>query len=195
MWFFRKKEEFNKWGHLHKTLTQSFSHIKHDVSLINGKLLESFESHKAHKKDILILHRRLSRIESVMENLILEYSKSKKEKQLVRLPPDDLIHEDVDTKLQNLTNLQKSILVNLSIIRDESSKEWVSMRDLAQEMYPNKKYSKIKSLISAYSDLLVDLGLMKKERKGKETLLSLTDKSGRIIKKSKINKKVENNNN
>ena len=130
-----------------------------------------------------------------MENLILEYSKSKKEKQLVRLPPDDLIHEDVDTKLQNLTNLQKSILVNLSIIRDESSKEWVSMRDLAQEMYPNKKYSKIKSLMSAYTDLLVDLGLMKKERKGKETLLSLTDKSGRIIKKSKINKKVENNNN
>ncbi|HLC73063.1 MAG TPA: hypothetical protein VJH20_00330 [Candidatus Nanoarchaeia archaeon] len=195
MWFFRKKEDLPKWDHLHKTLTKSFSHIKHDVSLINGRLLESFESHKAHKKDILILHRRLSRIESLVENLILEYSKSKKEKQLVRLPPEESVQENVDTKLQNLTNLQKSILVNLSIIRDESSKEWVSMRDLAQEMYPNKKYSKIKSLISAYTDLLVDLGLMKKERKGKETLLSLTDKSSRVIKKSKTNKKVENNNN
>ena len=185
MWFFKKRDDSYKWHHLHKTLSKSFDHIKFDVSNINKKIIESHETHKAHKKDILILNKRLSRVESLIEELILDYSNSKKQTQVIRTESFDTDDDSI-----NLTNLQKSILLNLSILKNESGKDFISMKDLAQELYPNKNYTKIKSLLSAYTDLLVDLKFIKKEKKGKETYLSLTYKADKHLRKVKIKKEA-----
>lgn len=185
MWFFKKKDDSHKWNNLHKTLARSFGHIKYDVTNIHQKLDESHETHKAHKRDILILHRRLSRVESLIEELILDYSNSKKQRHITNIQDVEIDKDSI-----KLTNLQRSILANLSILKNESGKEFISMKDIAQEIYPNKEYSKIKSLLSAYTDLLVDINLIKKEKKGKETYISLTSKADKHIKKAKLKKEA-----
>ena len=188
MWFFKKRDDKPKWDTLHNTLKNSFNNIKKDVSHVHLKI---DNHHLKHKDELNILSKRVARLESLMEQLILDYSKTKNEQQMQKYYQEEIDNTKQDENVTNLTNLQKSILANLSILRNESSKEWISMKDLAQELYPNKKYSKIKSLLSAYTDLLVDLKLVKKEKKGKETYLSLTNKSDKVTKRVKQKSEIK----
>ena len=190
MWFIKKKDDNHKWRKLHHTLTKSFNNIKQDVSHIHKKI---DTHHYSNKDEVKILTNRVKRLEILYEQLVLDYSKNKKEQQLKTYTIGNSSEKENQDQISSLTNLQKSIIVNLYLLSTESSHEWVSMREISQELYPDKKYSKIKSLLSAYTDLLVDLNLIKKERKGRETYLSLTSKAQVIVQKTKIKKTTKNN--
>ena len=73
----------------------------------------------------------------------------------------------------------------------EEGVEWIPMKDLTLDLYPSTKYEDVKSMISSYTDLFLNFGLVNKKRKGKETLLSLTEKSKNLLKDSKKELKIK----
>ncbi|MEK6860907.1 MAG: hypothetical protein AABY07_02950, partial [Nanoarchaeota archaeon] len=79
---------------------------------------------------------------------------------------------------------------------DEENKKWIPMKYLSQELYPDKSYTDVKAMISNYTDLLFEHGLLLKKRKGRDTYLTITEKTLPFIPKKevKIKKRVENKN-
>ena len=62
--------------------------------------------------------------------------------------------------------------------------KWVYMKDLTRDLYPTKEYQDVKSMVSSYTDKLLDYGLILKQRKGREVMLSLTKKATYLLKKN-----------
>jgi len=92
--------------------------------------------------------------------------------------------------LEILTETQKIIFLRLITLLKESGQKWVSIKTLAQDLYPNKEYSQVRSTVSEYLDILMDNGLAKKQRKGKQTFISLTNKAYSIYKEQKSKEPV-----
>jgi hypothetical protein len=184
-WLFKKKKEDNRWDELHSTLKKSFSHIKKDITEITEKLNKKEDKHNEH---LLILQRRIDRIEGAISGISkIKIEAPKTEIQEKKEPP-----EEVPPELwENLTNLDRSILMRASILLKENSQEWITMKYLTQELYPDKSYSSIRSLMSNYTDNLVDLGLIHKKRKGRQAYITLTKKAQSTLPKKQIKKEVK----
>lgn len=156
-WPFKKKEE-DKWKDLHESLKKSFLNVRKDIEEI--KL--SIERHDSS----------ISNIKGLLSGI---KNKAKEVEEKIELEP---IGEQLT---ENLTNLQKSLLLQLKILSNESAQEWISMKYLTQELYPQKNYNDVKSMISNYTDALLQLGLIQKKRKGRQIHLSLTPKADEIL--------------
>ena len=160
-WFFRKKED-TKWKELHGSLKKSFLNIKKDMQ----KIKDSIEEHDNH----------IINIKDQLAGLRVQTSED--------INNNDLDLEVVEGKIEEgLTNLQKSLLLQLKILSTESAQEWITMKYLTQELYPQKDYNDVKSMISNYTDALLHLGLVRKKRKGRQIHLSLTPKAEEILPK------------
>lgn len=160
-WFFRKKED-KKWKELHESLKKSFNNIKRDMQKFKSSI-EEHDDHILNIKDQLAGLRVKTPEELQEEKLDLEVTEGK--------------------IIEGLTNLQKSLLSRLKILSNESAQEWITMKYLTQELYPQKDYNDIKSMISNYTDALLQLGLIHKKRKGRQIHLSLTQKAEEILPK------------
>lgn len=191
-WLFRKKEG-NNWENLHNSLKDSFSNIKKDMGLLNNwlgqhksKLQEHEQNHLSHKESFSMILNRLDRLEELLMKSDILSSKQQKEiqeesKELV----DISLKSNTDKALLNdLTNVQKSLLIRLAILLKESNLKWISMRGLSQEIYPDKDHESIKSMMSIYSDILLNLGLIEKKRKGRDIFLTVTKKAYQILPKN-----------
>ena len=86
--------------------------------------------------------------------------------------------------LDNLTNVQKSVLITLHSLEREGNIQWISMRTLSDELYPDKDYNAVKSMLSTYTENLFELGLIDKKRKGRGTYLALTSKASTLLPKA-----------
>ncbi len=94
--------------------------------------------------------------------------------------------------LDTLTETQRIILLRLVTLVKESGQDWVTIKNLAQDLYPNKEYSQIRSTLSEYIGVLVDNNLVKKQRRGKQTYVSLTERAGLLKGEKKAVRKVIN---
>lgn len=182
MWFFRKKETDEQWKKLQVSLTNSFSNIKKDINLLKSKQ----EENNSNTKEI---YKRIEFIEKLLPSTIQQPNERRidlKEEEITFLNP-----KSIKEQYDNLTNIQKSILLQLSLLLKESSSEWVAMKILTQEIYPQKKYESVKSMVSNYTDTLLDLGLIEKKRKGRQILLTITEKGYDCLPKQvKLIKKI-----
>lgn len=187
MWFFRKKEtKDKKWGDLHLSLTNSFSNIKKDVTHLKNKQGEN-------DSQIKEMYKRMDRIEQMIFSTIMQQPTE----QVANIEEPNNIQfstKSIQEQYANLTNMQKSILIQLSILIKESSLDWIAMKFLTQEIYPQKRYESVKSMVSNYTDALMDLGLIEKKRKGRQILLTITEKGYaclpkrvKLIKNKRIN--------
>lgn len=167
MWFFgRKKEDSstkelsNRVDVMEKSLKLSFSNIKDDVSKVNNRV---------DKQQILInrILEKLTALESISN-----------------IESSDAYYKDYDSDLskketktiENLTEAQKKLLFNLAVLQNESSEEWISVKYLTQETYPNKSSSTIRSTVSKFIKDLTNLGLIEKKRKGRELFVAIINK-------------------
>jgi uncharacterized membrane protein len=73
-----------------------------------------------------------------------------------------------------LTPLQLQLLKHLMILQLEAGRRYVSMRELAAELYPDKVYSNIKTTLSKYLKELGQEGLIDKLNNGR-LLVSFTE--------------------
>lgn len=185
-WLFSKKEE--KHSHIKKvesTLKNSFDNIKSDIYIITSHV----HKHKGHIKE---LNQRLEKIE---HNIAFLHGKLDK-KEAIHLDPElDTEEEYYDTSseniIDNLTTVQKSILLRLAHLQTETNELWISSKNLTEDLYPEKEYSKIRPMMSDYLNILLDFGLINKIRKRRQTYISLSKKSLSFIPKNKQKKLIK----
>ena len=181
-WLFRKKKEHPYLGFLKKIeegLIHSFGLIKDDVLSITKKL----EHHDNHLEEI---KQRLTRLEEMgveEEKPLMEEIKEPKieESEIIG---KNLVWED-------LTEVQQALFWRLGTLQIESNQPWISTKYLAEELYPNKDYRSVRSMISDYINLLIDYGLLKKTRKGRQTYTTLSKKGIKFFDKNKQKKLLQ----
>lgn len=179
-WFFKKKntseEVEEKLKKINSSIQNSFNNVRKDIIRITSKL---------NHHDLAIID---------LNNLIQKFPQSKQSVDIKKeLNLEEIKYSNLDI-LSGLTNLQKSILLRLKLLSKETNNGWIAMKLLSQDLYPDKNYNDIKSMVSTYTDTLLQLNLIKKKRKGREIHLALTEKTHKIIPTPEIKLKKRINN-
>ena len=198
-WFFKKRDDGIK--HINTKLHNSFSNLKKDMGGIYS-WIEHFKqehnSHKIHHKKHYGNHNNLTKELQVFREEMKEIRqflfKHKIHKEETETPQIEQTTQD--QTIPNLTTSQKTVMKRIYTMLKEEGVEWIPMKDLTQDLYPTTKYDDVKSMMSIYTDLFLNFGLVNKKRKGKETLISLTEKSKNLLKDSKkeLKQKTKNKN-
>ena len=177
-WWFKKRKDKSsddkRWASLAASLKLSFSQVKEDIDH-----LTSSDSSQNQKLDDV--SRRMQLVESRLDSLYLlnvtrnhhlqqEIPERKETKQQTN--PETTLH-----LIENLTDVQRAILMTLAQVTHEVPSHQISLRDLSLELYPNKRYNDVRTMMSEYTDKLLEFGLINKKRKGREVVISLTDKT------------------
>lgn len=192
MWFFKKRKEhhINKLKEeIHSNLKNSFKNIREDMHKITSLI---HNKHDEQTNKILMLQRQIDQLEGKFISISNHVNLNKKGS--LKIEEIELEEPKTDSVIQQLTNVQKSILLKLTLLSKENEKKWIPMKTIALDLYPDKDYTTIKSLVSNYTEILMTLGLVEKRRKGRETLVSLSKKGKNLVKNHKkepIKKKIK----
>jgi len=181
-WLFSKKREDKIHPHIKKiesALKNSFGNIKSDIFAITSHI----GKHNNHIGDI---HKRLDKIE---QNILFLHNKLENNLEL-DIDEEELV-SNKEKIVDNLTTLQKTILVRLANLQTESNEPWISAKNLTEDLYPEKEYSQIRPMMSDYLNILLDFGLINKIRKRRQTYVSLTKKAVNLIPKNKQKRLIQ----
>lgn len=192
MWFGKKRFDGNSSANagannlhtINNSLKESFSRIRVDMEAVRG-WIDYFKDREKDQEE------RLKNIESKLEEVsevvaLMGEKKTEVNRDFIMINEDDQeTEEETPRILDDLTETQKSIFLRLGTLLYESSQEWITTKALAQELYPDKQYDKVRSTLSEYISILIEAGLVKKKRHGKLTYLSITEKGLSLFEKSK----------
>jgi len=176
-WLFSKKTEdktLKKVNKIEKSLLKSFTHIKGDIDGIFNKL-------DLQEEKITYILSRIENLESSSINQPTEQIEQYTEQIEQSEQPSSKTIQSLKTTLNDLTDTQLGLLKKLIALQKENKDNWVLMRSLTEEAYPNKDPLKVRSTISGYLSILDDLGLIQKRRKGRQILLKITDRLKEFI--------------
>ena len=180
-WWFKKREDKSsddkRWASLAASLKLSFAQVRHDINhLTTSDNLHHQNNHQLSER----LHLLEKRVDSILLTINLSQPGYHLPQSISEAPSP---HQSPNQKAQtfhlidNLTDVQKSILMTLSQITKELPSGWLSLKELSQEIYPNKRYNDVRTMMSEYTDKLLEFGLINKKRKGREVVISLTEKT------------------
>ena len=197
MWFSKKREEIDNeyredLERLNANLKHSFVKIKEDIKAIK-EWIEYFEGqHKDHKNKFRHVESRLTQIDETVSYALL--APPKQQARLIQ--EEEKLEEEVKEILEqaqtpqylrlldDLTETQKTMFYRLSLLLKEAGQEWMTMKALATDLYPNKVYDQVRSTTSEYVNVLMEAGLLEKRRRGKQTYIGITEKGRQVIKKA-----------
>jgi hypothetical protein len=182
-WLFsKKKKDDKKWEILNQNLSTSFQNIREEFRSLKEKDIE-------HDGDIKDVSSRLIRLEGMIQAIL---STKEQSLQLQRPQTEERLPELSPPKLQReLTDSQEIILTRLLAFMREDPSSWRSLKELTQDLYPQKKYKEVKSLISEYTDILENFNFITKRRKGRSVYIYLTKKGQDLAKNLEKNQKKE----
>lgn len=208
-WIFKKNYHYDKIKKevdgIHSRLHTSFSNIKKDMQNINA-WLEDHDVHKEelrkelrqHKSEVKNqfdhLQRQISNIHSIIETFNQQEEvvvEDVKEVEAVKEPVQLEQEETVLPTLETLTDTQKLILRALLANLNESGRKSCSYKEIAEELYPDKEYAKVRPTISTYLNHIEEIGLIARKRIGKDTYITVTDFGKKVIKNIKEKKKEQ----
>lgn len=198
MWFSKKREDSLQPDYqeeiirLNTNLKHSFLKIKEDIKAI--KLwIDYFEGqHKEHKSKFKHVESRLTQMDDFISYSVLA---SQKQERLTK--QESVLQEEVKEileqapsphylkLLEDLTETQKTMFYRLALLLKEADQEWVTIKTLATDLYPNKPYDQVRSTASEYANVLIESGLLEKRRRGKQTYITITKKGQQLVEKSK----------
>ncbi|MBI2672353.1 hypothetical protein HYX16_05450 [Candidatus Woesearchaeota archaeon] len=200
MWWFSDKKRgngdsfhnihlFSKIKDIEGNIKSSFFNIKKDIQKIND-----FIDH--HDNKINHLKERVIFLEKALKDMSGAKSPSNYSQRLIDydFEDDDLEEKSASSimispiKWEDLTNIQQSIFWRLGLLQTESNQNVVAMKQLSEELYPEKKYNDVRSMMSDYINLLSEYGLVKKIRRGRQIFLSVTEKGTEFFDKNKKKK-------
>lgn len=92
---------------------------------------------------------------------------------------------------ENLTETQQALFLRLGTLMKESGQEWLPLKMIAQEAYPEKEYGQVRSTISEYIDVLGEFNLVEKKRRGKQSYVSVTKKGKSLFEQNRKNEDVK----
>jgi DNA-binding transcriptional ArsR family regulator len=185
-WIFKRGfSNLKRLNNIEKTLHNSFSNVKEDITNLTSWIHDFKEKHTSHEK-------RLTKIEEMLEHFLTEIYLLKSEKEVSEINQEQIELEESLNQLdmlEELTETQKSLFATIFTLQNQMGTDKVSLKSIAKIAYPDKNYLKIRSTLSEYLTILESLGLVKKKRKGKEAYISITDLGKNLIqniKKEKI---------
>ncbi len=170
---------------INDNISTSFKKVKEDIQSI-GKWIHHFEKTDQKQEDelsnlkseIRYLRALIKERHPVVENV----------REIIKKEPviEDVVAEDFEetnstNPLEHFTDTQKAIFSRLGVIQKEGSQSWIPLKQIAQEIYPDKQYDDVRSTISEYMGLLSDAGLVKRVRKGKQTFVSISEKGSKFF--------------
>jgi hypothetical protein len=91
-----------------------------------------------------------------------------------------------DSLWEFLTETQQRLCWKLAALQKEMPDQWISLKYLAQELYPDKDYNQVRSTLSQFIAGLEELGIVKRKRKGKQAYIFSTKKNPCVSKKRPI---------
>jgi hypothetical protein len=154
-------------------LSASFSKLKRDLTA-------QAESIDCLKLGIAELQKQLSSLSKMLCKISGIRSPNQISAELLRKSPMTQPQQKANLcntlNTTDLSPLHVEMLKHLMILQTESGKRYVSMRDLASELYPHKQYSIIKATLSEYIKRLHQKGFVEKIHKGR-LFLSYTEKA------------------
>ena len=109
------------------------------------------------------------------------------------LQPSPMVEEEPEMEpklLAGMTETQKLIFFRMGTLLKESGQEWIAIKALAQELYPEKAYDQVRSTVSEYLAILAEAGIVKKKRVGKITFIALTTKGATLFPQVKTEEKL-----
>lgn len=173
MWFFKKRKD--KLEEIENKLNKSFLHIKNDMSYILEKISE-------HENQLNLVKDMLSTTEILASTNEQDSSKVF----------DSEENYSLKNTYETLTNTHKALLFKLGLLLKESPGHWIPMKVLSRELYPSKGYEKVKSMISNYTDNLLNLGFIQKKRIGRQIVITLTGKGLECLPQAIKQKRAQN---
>ncbi len=193
MWFFKKKKEpdFNyqrELAFIQANLHDSFSKIKQDM-----KIMKDWISHLNDRDNerVKAIDQMGSRVDELGETLSYVNLAQEQMQIAEKSGPSRVIEELEDAPvpsfdvLDSLTDTQQAMFQRVGLLLNETGQDWLAIKTLASELYPNKVYDQVRSTTSEYVGILVDSGLLEKRRRGKQTYVSLTKNGEQFFKKVK----------
>jgi len=173
------------------------------VSTFKGKLFIKKDIHKvnnivfSHDDKINHLKERVHYLENIIKNLrvldsVQESPKEKSKKENIEQTINtDISINNPTIKWGDLTNIQQNLFMRLGLLQIEANQRRIAMKHLAEELYPEKTYNDVRSMISDYVNLLNEHGLVKKTRKGRQIFVSTTEKGLIFYDKAKKKKLLD----
>lgn len=168
---------------LNKSVHQSFTNLRNDMEHVS-KLLHHFDNkHKEHDNNFKSLIKRLEDIESIIKESKVPVS-AEEEKENLELSKEEQPIED--PLWESLTETQQKLCWKLAALQKEMPNQWISLKYLAQELYPDKEYSTVRSTLSQFITALEEMGIVKRKRKGKQAYVYSTTKNPCNTKKRPV---------
>jgi len=194
MWFFKKRENPESLAYLqniNNNLKESFQRIKKDMQSTKDWLSYFKDRENDHENRLKNIESRIEEIGEVltyMQEAQDNKTQNKQDHIIVTNEEEYEGSEESPKILNDLTDTQKAMFLRLGTLLYESSQEWITAKALAQEIYPDKTYDRVRSTLSEYTSILIESGLVKKKRRGKLTYLSITEKGLNLFEKTKKSK-------
>ncbi|MFH0752839.1 MAG: hypothetical protein V1914_04575 [archaeon] len=185
--FFKRRD--SKLEGIHSRLDESFAKIREDMEKVSswinhfhGKHGDHEKNFESHNKKFENVSSRLSQVEfalAELQTVILNSQEpAKKEEKII--VSEDFREDDSEGEASawmELTETQQKLCGVIAALQKEMPNEWISLKNLAQEMYPEKEYSSVRSTICQFVSQLEEMGFVKRRRKGRQTYVSSTDKN------------------
>jgi len=181
-WLFKKgisthiKKELTP---MNKALESSFKKIKEEFFLVHKRVDSHHENHGKLMQKLELIELRLLNLER--KQPIKELSEEDEEE--IEIKP-------LESEWNSLTDLQKSMIEVMAKLHTEGGKRWIPLRQLTEEIYPNKEYHKVRPLVSSYASILIEYDLIKKKRVGKQLFVALSKKSFKYLRDYLKSKKL-----
>lgn len=166
--FFKNKHLHKRIKEMEKSLSHSFSKISEDFMSTHKKV----DHHSSHTdKRFNELYGRIHHLEKlILSKLTEEAPKVEQTKQKTKKIQKQHTH------LTTLTEAQRKLYGEIIGLHLESGSEWISLTDLAKQVYPGREYNKIRSTLSEFTSILEESGLLNKKIQRKKAFVKATDK-------------------
>jgi DNA-binding transcriptional regulator YhcF (GntR family) len=181
-----------KLAHLDTALKTAFSKIKQDMTELQRRQAELEQRldmasikevlSEEIRREILGMQRRQNRVEPKQEQEVSSEPSVK--------VTDRSVTSQGTPNTTGFTSLHLELLKRLMVLQMESGKRYLSMRDLASELYPHKTYAIIKATLSEYLKRLHQEGFVEKMHMDR-LYISYTEKALQFADNERLNRMKE----
>lgn len=191
--FFKRRSDKES-DNLREIMQNSFKNMHEDLSKVTTWITHFHGKHNDHDQNFKGVSKRLDKVEFALAELqavILSSSKQESQQENIAIP-EGLHDEDSEeaSSWMELTETQQKLCWKIAALQKEMPNEWISLKTLAQEMYPEKEYSSVRSTICQFVSQLEEMGFIKRRRKGRQTYVSSTERNPYKDKVKKVAVKV-----
>ena len=160
------KKHITEWN---DSVKSSFTNIRNDMSHIS-KWITHFQKRDDHHTE---------NFNKILERLALIESKLEKGEEIeISESSEDSIYEssfnlskNETEKWDDLTDVQQNLAWLILRLNKEDPDIWFTTRQLGEEFYPNKDYSKVRSTLVHYLNILEDFGFIERKRSSNQSLI------------------------